>query len=182
MRRPTAALVAACVLALAGTVTAQPGGVTSEYQLKAAYLVNFARFVEWPGEAASEEGFSICVLGADPFGPLLESTFANLSVAGQRVIARRLTAVEEAEDCRVLFISPSETARLPEILEALRGLPVLTVSDMAQFARQGGMIQFVRAGDRVRFEVDLRAAQDAGLMLSSSLLRVAMLVRPGVRR
>lgn len=172
-------LAAACLMATARLVAQ---GTVPEYQLKAAYLVNFARFVSWPPAGVDGEEFTFCVLGADPFGAALDATVADVTVDGRRAMPRRLAAIGGMEGCRVLFISAAEAGRLEAILAGLRDRPVLTVSDMPQFARRGGMIQFVNDGERVRFEVDLQPAQEAGLTLSSNLLRVAIVVRPAARR
>jgi len=151
----------------------------SEYQVKAAYLFNFSRFVSWPATGAGDSGgsFAICVIGRDPFGPVLDATLAGENIGGKKVIARRVALAEQATGCRVLFISASEESRLREILAALDKSSVLTVSDIAHFAERGGMIQFVLQGDRVRFEVNLASAAEARLTLSSDLLKVAVMVR-----
>ena len=150
-----------------------------EYQVKAAYLYNFGRFVEWPARvtSASTGSFTICVLGEDPFGRALDSTLAGETRGNQKVAARRISSVQESVDCQILFISSSEAKRLNAIIEALGNSAVLTVSDIPQFSRRGGMIQLVMEGNRIRFEVNLTATQRAGLTLSSELLKVATAVR-----
>jgi hypothetical protein len=166
-------------------ITFQPPSLTaqeakpSEYAVKATYLFNFARFVEWPAGAtpSAETSFAICVLGQDPFGQALDATLAGQAVDGKPVVPKRISRAEDSVDCRILFISPSEAARLKEILTTVNRSGVLTVSDMPQFAKRGGMIQFVLDGNRVRFEVNLTNARDAGLTLSSELLKVAVTVR-----
>jgi hypothetical protein len=150
----------------------------TEYQVKATYLYNFSQFVQWPPQAtAASNSFDICILGQDPFGSTLNSILANESIAGKRVAARRISSSQDAVNCRVLFISSSEGGRLKEILNALGGASVLTVSDLPQFTVHGGMLQFLLMDDRVRFEVNLAAAERAGLSLSSELLKVAINVR-----
>ncbi len=174
--RLSAAFLAAVFLV--PTLSAQqtkPG----EYAVKATYLYNFARFVEWPVgvTAARGDSFAICVLGRDPFGRALDSTLAGEAIDGKPVVAKRISKPEDAASCRILFISPSEDTRLKDILPAIDKTGVLTVSDMPQFSRRGGMIQFVLEGNKVRFEVNLTNARDAGLTLSSELLKVAVTVR-----
>ncbi len=151
----------------------------TEYEVKATYLYNFSRFVEWPAKVARAQGdsFAICVLGQDPFGPALNAILADETVAGKSVVAKAIPAPQEAENCRVLFISSSEGSRLKQILAALGDASVLTVSDLPDFTRRGGMVQFVLEGNRVRFEVNLATAKRAGLTLSSELLKVATNVR-----
>lgn len=149
----------------------------TDYQVKAAYLYNFGRFVEWPAVTAKGDSFTVCVLGQDPFGAALDSTLAGQSIAGKSVAARRISTPQESSSCQILFLSSSEDARLPKIMESLDKAPVLTVSDIPGFSQRGGMIQFVLDGSRVRFEVNLAATQKAGLNLSSELLKVATNVR-----
>jgi hypothetical protein len=155
----------------------------SEYQVKATYLYNFGRFVKWPETVPAGKGdsFSVCVLGQDPFGPILDSTLAGEALDGKPVALRRITKPQDAGDCRILFISSAEEKHLKEILTALDESGVLTVSDMPGFTRRGGMIQFVREGDRVRFEINLASAENARLILSSELLKVAAAVRRDAR-
>lgn len=149
------------------------------YEVKAAYLYNFGKFVEWPAKvtAGNNEPFMICVLGKDPFGTSLDATIAGEAIGGKSVLAKRISNPQEALNCRVLFISSSEDAQLKNILATLEKTSVLTVSDMSQFTRRGGMIQFVDEANRVRFEVNLTVAERAGLTLSSQLLKVAISVR-----
>src|SRR5882757_3777598 len=151
----------------------------SEYQVKAAYLYNFGRFVKWPAGVAAGKGdsFPVCVLGRDPFGPILDSTLAGEALEGKPVALRRISKPQEAGECRILFISSTEEKRLKEILVALDESGVLTVSDMPGFTRRGGMIQFVLEGDKVRFEINLARAESARLVLSSELLKVAASVK-----
>jgi hypothetical protein len=151
----------------------------SEYQVKATYLYNFGRFVQWPPNVAAAQGnsFSICVIGQDPFGTALDGILAGETIDGKTVVAKRVAKAQDAVNCRVLYISSSEDSRLKEVLMALDKAGVLTVSDIPQFSQRGGMIQFVTAGNKVRFEVNLASAQDAGLILSSDLLKVAATVR-----
>ena len=151
----------------------------SEYQVEAAYLYNFGRFVEWPakGTLPQDSSFSICVLGEDPFGQALDTTLAGETIGKQRVTARRISSPQMSDDCQILFISSSEANRLNKIMEALDKSAILTVSDIPQFSQRRGMIQFVLEENRIRFEVNLTAAQRAGLTLSSELLKVATVVR-----
>lgn len=150
----------------------------TDYDVKAVYLYNFGRFVEWPANvAAKSDSFTFCVLGQDPFGPALDTTLAGETIGGKGVSARRISTPQEAAGCRIVFLSSAEDGRLTKIIEALDKEAVLTVSDMPQFSQRGGMIQFVLEGKRVRFEVNLTAVQHAGLTLSSELLKVATTVR-----
>lgn len=176
-------IVSAVIWATAGPPDASSASPSkpTEYQVKAAYLYNFGKFIRWPA-AGKNDSFAICVLGHDPFGPTLDATLAGETIDGRKVVATRLSRAQDAAECRILFISASEAARLNEILAGLGKAGVLTVSDMPQFTERGGMIQFVLEGDRVRFEVNLAAAQRAGLSPSSELLKVATSVRTMPRK
>ncbi len=140
----------------------------TDYDVKAAYLYNFGHFVEWPANVASvqNESFTVCVLGQDPFGPVLDTTLAGETIAGKRVAAKRISTLQESGNCQILFLSSAEAAQLKTILKVLNKQAVLTVSDMPE-----------SEGKRVRFEVNLAAVQHAGLTLSSELLKVATTVR-----
>lgn len=155
----------------------------SEYQVKATYLYNFGRFIKWPDSSpAGKTGtFSVCVIGRDPFGAILDSTLAGETLDGRPVVLHRFSKPQDAAGCRILFISSNEEKHLNEILVALDDSGILTVSDMHDFTRRGGMIQFVLEGDRVRFEINLVNAENAKLTLSSELLKVAASVQRNSR-
>jgi hypothetical protein len=170
------------LLATLPSVQAQHSKPT-EYEVKATYLYNFIRFVEWPEKVtqAQSGSFVICVLGKDPFGPALNAILADEATAGKTVVAQRIPTPQDAVNCRVLFISSSESTRLKQILATLGEASVLTVSELPEFTQRGGMVQFVSEGNRVRFEVNLASAEHAGLTLSSELLKVAVNVRRSAR-
>ncbi len=151
----------------------------TEYQVKAAYLFNFAKFVKWPASASSDKEFDICVLGNDPFGDALKKTVAGERIEGKPVVVRKTTSAADASNCRIVFVSESESGRMGSIVSALSRSPVLTVSDADGFVDHRGMIQFVMDNDRVRFQVNLSSAEKAGLALSSELLKVATAVKQG---
>jgi uncharacterized protein DUF4154 len=148
-----------------------------EYEVKAAYLYNFGRFVEWPANGNIKDNFPICVLGQDPFGSSLDAVLSGEAVNDRKLIAKRIATAREAVTCKILFISGSESARVRDILAAVDKNPVLTVSDIPNFIMAGGMIQFVVIDNRVRFSINLAACEMAGLTPSSQLLKVAMEVR-----
>jgi hypothetical protein len=152
-------------------------GRPEEYQVKAAYLYNFGRFVEWPATAVNNKPFTICVLGHDPFGAVLDNTLIGESINNRKLEARRIASAREADGCEILFVSSSEAARTKEILAAVEKFGPLTVSDMPNFVTNGGMIQFLLVDNKVRFEVSLKPAQKAGLNFSSQLLKVATSIR-----
>lgn len=174
-------LIAWVCFAATGLPAQQPK--PSEYQVKAAYLYNFGRFVKWPAGIAAGKGdsFAVCVLGQDPFGSTLDSTLAGETLDGKPVVIRRIARPQDAADCRILFVSSTEEHHLKEILAAIDQAGVLTVSDIPGFSRRGGIIQFIAEGDRVRFEINLASAESARLVLSSELLKVAAAVRRSAR-
>jgi hypothetical protein len=150
----------------------------SEYEVKAVYLFQFGKFVRWPVRShVSSNAFTICVLGEDPFRETLDRILEGETFDGKRPAIRRVRRVQATGDCRMVFISVSEKARLREILEGVKEKNILTVSDIEGFSRLGGMIELVLDDERVRFEVNLDATTKAGLELSSELLKVARVVR-----
>jgi hypothetical protein len=169
------------VLASVGWLDAAEQAKPTEYQVKAAYLYNFGRFVKWsqPSNQSPLSSFPICVLGDDHFGPVLDNTVAGERIDNLPITVRRLSSPADATGCRIVFVDRSEEHRLANVLPLLSHSGVLTVSDMPGFTDKGGMIQFRLAGDRVRFDVNLAAAERAGLTLSSDLLKVATNVRRG---
>lgn len=173
LRRLALAVTLVCASAVDGR-TQGP----SEYQVKAAYLYGFGRFVEWPASAPVMSGtaFVLCVLGADPFGPAIDEVAANAVMKEKPVRIQRISQLDESEPCHILFISSSEEVRLAKLLGGLNHRAVLTVGDAPQFAQRGGMIGFSVESSRIRFTVNLGAAKDAGLTLNSELLRVAATV------
>ncbi len=160
---------------LSSTATAQSA---PEYQVKAAFLFNFARFVEWPADAFSsaDAPLQVCVLGQDPFGSDFEQVILDKAVNGHRLEVVHPSGVPQARACQILFVASSGKQQVREILQGLRTASVLTVGDMAGFAKMGGVIDFVLDESRVRFEINLQAAERAHLKLSARLLTVAKLI------
>jgi hypothetical protein len=145
-----------------------------EYQLKAAFLIKFAIFTEWPGRAfqSKDSPFIIGVLGENPFEGALDS-LRGKTVNGRMIAVRHYTGVEDAVNCQVLFISGSEKDALPHVIQSLEGIPVLTVGDQEGFCRKGGMINMIPVEKNIRFEVNNSAARMAGLRISSQILKLA---------
>jgi hypothetical protein len=117
------------------------------------------------------------VLGQDPFGRALDAAIAGENIGGEALAARRLTRAQDALTCRILFISSSEEGQFPAIMAVLGTAPVLTVADVPDFIKRGGMVQFVLDNNKVKFEINIAVAQRAGLKLSSALLNLARVVR-----
>lgn len=172
-RRCLGGLIAAtCLLVSAAPLCAQK---PTEYDIKAAYLFNFGKFLRVPDEPAVSRrtSFDICVLGRNDFGGTLERLTANEQNNGLPERTVNVASAAEAKDCAILFLSSSEVDRVDGELADLAGAPVLTVSDMPRFLEHGGMIALEMQGNHVRFSVALDAVNRAGLMLSSELLKVA---------
>jgi uncharacterized protein DUF4154 len=171
--------VAAAVLAL--LLASNAGAVVRDYQVEAVFLFNFTQFVEWPPSSFADAAapIAICVLGEDPFDGYLDNTVRGESVAGRALAVRRYRRVEDVGACHVLFISHSEAARAAEIVAALGHRSTLTVSDADTFIERGGMIRFVLADGHVKLRINVDAVRDAGLTISSKLLRVAEITTAG---
>ena len=148
----------------------------SEYQVKAAFLYNFARFVDWPGDVA-RNSFDLCILGDSPFGEVMVTIVKDKIVSGRPVVVRRIHNAGQAQNCQVLFVTASERASAQSVLETLNESPVLTVGETPGFARQGGIINFVVENEKVRFEVNVDAAERARLKISSKLLSLARIIK-----
>jgi len=179
-----AALAAALVLApppptwAAAQAPAVPA--TAEYELKAAFLFNFTRFVEWPAEAFSSASapITIGILGEDPFGSSLDDMVANELAHGRKLTVRRYTSAEEIGPCQILFVCPGELEHWEPIAARLGKRAILTVADGSAFTARSGMIGFEMVNHHLRLRVNLAAARAAKLVISSQLLRQAKIVGP----
>jgi uncharacterized protein DUF4154 len=160
---------------MTGAVLGVAGDAAPEYQIKAAYLINFAKLVEWPAPAKGP--VVIAVFGQDPFGDVLDRTVLGKSVDGRPLVVQRLSHLEQLKGCQILFVSAAEKKRLGAIFSSLRGEPVLTVGDFQGFLEAGGSVAFTIDQSRVRFDVSLPAARQAGLRISARLLNLARLVK-----
>jgi len=149
-----------------------------EYHVKAAYLFNFGQFVEWPAAAwdSPNAPFSICIVGDDPFGNILDDVVRGESIKGHQLVIRRFQPGEAIAGCNILFIGRSEAANLPQILGTLRGRSVLTVTDTAGNESREAIIVLVTENNRVRMRINVAAARANNLVISSKLLRPAEVV------
>jgi hypothetical protein len=182
LRTSTLIRVLVFALLLAGGVTAPAQPTSSkEYQIKSAFLYNFAQFVEWPPDAFSEaqSPLVIGVLGDDPFKGFLDEVVREERVNGRPLVIQRYHSVAEMKTCHILFISQSEAGRLDGILAGIKGRSILTVSEVDGFATRGGIIRFITEENKIRLRINADAAKAANLTISSKLLRLAELVRPG---
>ena len=159
-------------------LTAQSTGPT-EYELKAAFLFNFAKFVEWPSSAFAnpQSAFLVCVLGPDPFGSALDDALLRHSIQGHAVALLRMKRTADIVGCQILFVPASERNRLPEVTAKLRGQSVLVIGENEDFASSGGVIQFALEQNHIRFLINTDAADRSGLKFSSKLLALAKIVR-----
>ena len=154
--------------------------IPREYDVKAAFLYHFVQFVEWPADTSSSDTtpFIYGILGDDPFGVSLEDIISSKTIHGRPLTLKRFRSLDELEFCHVLFIGSSESERLQQILDTLQPWHVLTVGETEQFAHKGGIINFVIEDKKVRFEINVEAANQAALKINSKLLRLAMIIRP----
>jgi hypothetical protein len=176
--RAAGRMVPGAVLFLAVALEADEA-TSVEYALKAAFLLNFTKFVEWPSSSFpdGEAPFVIGVLGEDPFKDLLDSAMAGRTVGKRKIAVRRIKGTEEAAACHILFVALSEEKGRPEIRKALAGKAILTVAELPDFAEKEGIIQFLRQGNKIRLKVNVDNARAAGLKISSNLLRLATIAR-----
>jgi hypothetical protein len=153
-----------------------------EYDVKAAFLLNFTRFIDWPGPSPVHDApFRVCVFRSDPFGDTLPATLEGEYSNGRRLTPMMVTSPSHATDCDVVFVPRAQSAQVEEVLRAVKGLAVLTVGESPNFLQHGGIVNFVVERDRVRFDINAAAADASGLRVSSKLLRLARHVVPAER-
>jgi len=166
-------------IALVVSVPSEPSAASSadEYRVKALFVYNIARFVDWPSAAFADGGSPVvvCVLGVDPFGSALDDVLQGRTVQGRPVTIRRSHDVDAA--CHVVFIAFSEHKRVEDIIDRLRSAPVLSISEVDRFTERGGMIGLTMNGSYVRFDINASAAGRAKLAMSARLMALASSVR-----
>lgn len=144
-----------------------------EFQIKAVYLYNFTKYVDWPSYG---DTMTIGVLGNNPVGAALAPLNGEM-VKGRRVVIKQLDSLRDAQNCQIIFISSLDKQRLPEILEHLKNARVLTVGEMKGFAQDGGIINLIWEQNKLHLEINRDAARRTGLNISSELLKLAKLVK-----
>jgi len=178
-------------LACCRLATASDTPELSEYQVKALYLYNFTKFIDWPSNnfTAADAPIVIGIMGEDPFGKTLDDLVKGEVVRGHPLVIKRLNPGEDWRGCHVLFISHFDKEQLSSLLQQIKGNPVLTVSDSSGFAEQGGIINFVIVQEKVtveekvivqekvKLEINPDAATAVGLQISSKLLKLAQIVK-----
>jgi hypothetical protein len=169
------AAVAALLLS-AGVVRADS---QREYQVKAAFLYNFAKFVEWPSRAFvdSTGPLRFCIVGQDPFGETLDATVRGRTVGGRGIVVERVSVGEAVRHCHLVFVDAVGERELAHILHNFSRVAVLTVGESPAFLEAGGMLRLFVDGNKVRFDVNVGAAETAGLKVSSQLLKLARSVK-----
>jgi hypothetical protein len=148
---------------------------TEEYRIKAAFLYNFAKFVDWPKEAFRGPGdpITVCVLGRDPFGQVLDDAVAGKAIGGRPLVARRIAAARQTAGCHILFVSSSEAAHDLSIIAAVKQPGILTIGEAGSATSEGLIINLTREGGKVRFQINMAEAKAEKLRLSSRLLSLA---------
>ncbi|MEA2239969.1 MAG: hypothetical protein QOC81_4693 [Thermoanaerobaculia bacterium] len=173
-------LLVALIAAGSPATTAQAQTAVNEYQVKAAYILNFARYVEWPADVLpASSPLTIAIIGDDPFGGALDDLQRTKSANGHPILLRHFHWNEVITQSEIVYISSSEDAHLPQILRFLGNQSVLTISDIDRFSLRGGIIEFRMVGNRVRFDIDRKSAIAARLSISSKLLSLARAVHEG---
>jgi hypothetical protein len=176
IRRAAAWLVG--VVALVGAGVGGDVAAAPEYRVKAVFLFNFAKFIEWPQQAfaTAQTPYSICVLGQDPFSGDLDLAVRESTISGRRLVVRRIADIKGAAGCHILFVSSSEKRRLQAILGAIGDAATLTVGEDEEFTRLGGGLRFFFLEDKLRFEINLQATERARLKVSAKLLSLARVI------
>jgi hypothetical protein len=162
---------ALAVLTSPGTVNAGVDRV-DEYQVKAAFLFNFAKFVNWADDPAAKP-LVVGIVGEDPFGDTLDQLVRGKTVAGRGIVVQRFSHGDDLGKCNIVFVSASEGRRTPEILRRIGDGPILTVGETPQFLREGGLVRFYIDGNKVRFQINKQGAEQSGIRISSQLLSLA---------
>lgn len=173
-----AAVVAATALFATASAAVPTTTIQEEYQLKAVFLFNFLQFVDWPATSFTDASspFYVCVLGNDPFGHQLDDVMAGERLEGRPIVIERHEDVTDTSRCHLIFIAQDSVTRRQHSLESLQNKSVLTVSDADNFANEGGVIELDVQNNHIKLLVNLQAASEAQLRVSSKLLRKAQIV------
>ncbi|HEY5748717.1 MAG TPA: YfiR family protein [Chryseolinea sp.] len=168
------------VLLSFGALTPSQNETTKEYQVKAVFLYNFTQFIEWPPEAFPQPDapLVIGILGPDPFGKYLDETVQGEKINGHPLVVHRFRTLAEIGHCQILFISTDEKNQWKQIFEYAKAQHVLTVGDVTNFQKQGGMIRFFPEENKIRIRINLTSVKNADLKVSSKLLRLAEIIEP----
>lgn len=185
MRKVVSLIAITCLLsamALGSHADSIDTSDSSEYLIKAGFIYNFAKLVQWPTTAFAQPDSPIVIgiLGDDPFGATLDRIVADKKINGRALVVRRLKwsrDFKDVRDCNILFVSSSEKEHIDTVVDMMKLLPILTIGDSPGFARRGGIMNFTLEDNKVRFEVNVEAAKHADLTISSRLLTLARIVQ-----
>lgn len=149
----------------------------SEYEVKAGFIYNFAKFIEWPSETFpdAKKAITLCLVGTDPFGNALE-VLENKTAQNRKLEIKYTGRSKDLKTCNILFISTSERENIPQVLEILKGSATLTIGDTRGYAQQGIMINFIMDQNKIRFEINTESARRAKVIISSKLLKLAKVI------
>jgi hypothetical protein len=172
-------VMAICLTATCFLFSSAQSNVPNEYQVKAAFLYNFSKFVEWPPDAFQNEKtpITLCIFGDDPFGSVLDEIVRGKVINNRLLSIRRTNALPGLKACQLVFVSGREDKRLSEMFNSLKGSSALVVGESEDFAERGGGIQFFLEENKMRFSINVDAVQRARLKVSSKLLALARIVR-----
>jgi hypothetical protein len=186
-KRVRAAIAILPILLAALTLNAQNTSGSAEYLIKAGFIYNFANLVQWPSSsfAQPDSPIVIVILGEDHFGTTLDRALDGKKVNARSFVIKRAKSISELQrtlgpqkDCQILYVSSSEMPHLNDAIQMLKGVPVLTIGETPGFARNGGIINLILEDNKVRFEVNVAAAKEADLNISSRLLALARIIQP----
>jgi hypothetical protein len=181
LRPALLALAVFCVSFWANNAPSSETPTLTEYQVKALFLFNFAKYVDWPAEAFASDSdttpITIGIVGENKFGSDLKNLVAGKSIGGRNIVIRQITTEDDCSKCHILFISGSAKQHWKAILALVKNKPVLTVGETPEFLEEGGIINFIKIDARIRLKINLDAARQAQLQISSKLLSVADIVR-----
>jgi len=146
-----------------------------EYKVKAAFVYNFAEFIDWPEVAFADADapFAIAVIGTDPFNGILEQVIAGKKIAGRQVVIKHFASTDDISSCQILFIPATEDDHLEQIIQRVQDRPILTIGETERFPWVGGCFRFYKEDNKIRFEINQDAAARANLRISSKLLNLA---------
>jgi len=158
---------------------AQDSAASSEYLIKAGFIYNFANLVQWPSNSFAQPTSPIVIgiLGEDPFGTILDRVLEGKKVNGRAFLVKRLKSVLDLKECHIVFVSSSEITHLLEAIHSVKGMPILTIGEIPGFAKRGGIINLILEDNKVHFEVNVEAAKEADLNISSRLLALARIIQ-----
>jgi hypothetical protein len=166
--------LALLALLIPGMLSAGP---VDEYEVKAAFIYNFTKFIEWPKN--DFDAFNICILGEDPFGPSIDQLVKGKVANGKALQIRRLKDASEAKQCQIVYVRAEEKGKATQLVEAVRKTPVLTVGEQSNFGKIGGLVYLTMTDERVAFGINAAAADAAGLKVSAKLLSLAKSFKDG---